>query len=84
MFASPLFKSSKYLLASLALALAAFGAPTVQAAGPTGVKNVLLVHGAWADGSSWTKVINKLHADGYNVTAVQLQEMPASILKIVL
>jgi pimeloyl-ACP methyl ester carboxylesterase len=32
----------------------------------------LLVHGAWADGSSWDKVIARLDADGYNVTAVQL------------
>jgi hypothetical protein len=30
------------------------------------------VHGAWANGSSWNKVIANLHADGYNVTAVQL------------
>jgi pimeloyl-ACP methyl ester carboxylesterase len=44
----------------------------VQAAGPTGVKNVLLVHGAWADGSSWNQIITNLSADGYNVTAVQL------------
>ena len=35
------------------------------------VKNVVLVHGAWADGSSWSKVIVLLQAKGYNVTAVQ-------------
>jgi pimeloyl-ACP methyl ester carboxylesterase len=35
-------------------------------------KNVLLVHGAWADGSSWSKVIPKLEAKGLKVTAVQL------------
>jgi pimeloyl-ACP methyl ester carboxylesterase len=35
-------------------------------------KNVLLVHGAWADGSSWSKVIPKLEAAGLHVTAVQL------------
>lgn len=45
---------------------------TVQAAGPTGVTNILLVHGAWADGSSWSKVIPLLQADGYTVVAVQL------------
>jgi pimeloyl-ACP methyl ester carboxylesterase len=49
------------------------GSPSaVQAAGPTGVKNILLVHGAWADGSSWNPIITNLTADGYNVTAVQL------------
>jgi pimeloyl-ACP methyl ester carboxylesterase len=33
--------------------------------------NVVLVHGAWADGSSWSAVIERLQADGYNVTAPQ-------------
>ncbi|MBV8083144.1 MAG: alpha/beta hydrolase [Candidatus Eremiobacteraeota bacterium] len=35
------------------------------------LKNIVLVHGAWADGSSWAKVIPLLQAQGYNVTAVQ-------------
>jgi pimeloyl-ACP methyl ester carboxylesterase len=34
--------------------------------------NVVLVHGAWADGSSWSKVIPLLQDQGLNVTAVQL------------
>lgn len=34
--------------------------------------NVVLVHGAWADGSSWSKVIPLLQEEGYNVTAVQI------------
>jgi pimeloyl-ACP methyl ester carboxylesterase len=38
----------------------------------SGVKNVVLVHGAWADGSSWSKVIPLLEAKGLHVTAVQL------------
>ena len=33
--------------------------------------NLVLVHGAWADGSSWSAVIERLQADGYNVTAPQ-------------
>ncbi len=37
-----------------------------------GVANVVLVHGAWADGSSWAKVIPLLTARGLHVTAVQL------------
>jgi len=36
-----------------------------------GVKNIVLVHGTWADGSSWAKVIPLLLAQGYHVTAVQ-------------
>ena len=37
-----------------------------------GVKNIVLVHGAWADGSSWSKVIPLLEAQGYHVVAAQL------------
>ena len=33
--------------------------------------NIVLVHGAWADGSSWREVIRLLQQDGYNVTAPQ-------------
>jgi pimeloyl-ACP methyl ester carboxylesterase len=36
--------------------------------------NVVLVHGAWADGSCWSAVIERLQADGYNVTAPQFPE----------
>jgi len=36
------------------------------------VKNIVLVHGAFVDGSSWSKVIPLLQAKGYNVTAVQM------------
>jgi pimeloyl-ACP methyl ester carboxylesterase len=37
-----------------------------------GIKNIVLVHGAWADGSSWSKVIPLLEAEGYHVAAAQL------------
>jgi len=37
----------------------------------TGIKNIVLVHGAFADGSSWSKVIALLQANDYNVIAVQ-------------
>ena len=36
--------------------------------------NVVLVHGAWADGSSWNAVIEALQADGFTVTAPQFPE----------
>jgi pimeloyl-ACP methyl ester carboxylesterase len=38
----------------------------------TRLPNIVLVHGAWADGSSWSAVIEHLQADGYQVTAPQL------------
>ena len=33
--------------------------------------NIVLVHGAWADGSSWSDVIQRLQNAGYTVTAPQ-------------
>jgi len=33
---------------------------------------IVLVHGAWADGSSWSGVIERLQAHGHDVTAPQL------------
>ena len=49
-----------------------FAAGYAQAAPAEPVKNIVLVHGAFADGSSWAKVIKILQAKGYNVTAVQI------------
>ena len=73
----PAMGAMRLLLPTITLALAGCSShtgvlPSVQAAGPAGVKNVLLVHGAWADGSSWNQIITNLNADGYNVMAVQL------------
>jgi pimeloyl-ACP methyl ester carboxylesterase len=36
--------------------------------------NIVLVHGAWADGSCWGSVIQRLQAGGYDVTAPQFPE----------
>lgn len=47
----------------------------VGSAGAAGSKpTIVLVHGAWADGSSWSKVITILQRDGYAVTSVQNPE----------
>lgn len=62
-------------LAMMAIALLA--APllaaeaSAQSAGPPQARNVVLVHGAWADGSSWSEIIARLQAAGLHVTAVQ-------------
>src|ERR1700675_4068976 len=42
-----------------------------QISAPVQARNVVLVHGAWADGSSWSEVIPRLQAAGLHVTAVQ-------------
>ena len=36
--------------------------------------NIVLVHGAWADGSSWSAVVERLQAEGYSVIAPQFPE----------
>src|SRR6202163_5033501 len=38
------------------------------------VRNIVLVHGAWADGSGWKSVYDMLVKDGYNVSIVQEPE----------
>jgi pimeloyl-ACP methyl ester carboxylesterase len=57
-------------LPSLALGTPSYGpgATARKAAKPT----IVLVHGAFADASSWAKVIPILQGDGYQVTAVQI------------
>lgn len=61
-------------MASCAILLASLSAAnvTAQTTPGQGVKNVLLVHGAWADGSSWSKVVPLLEAKGLHVVAVQI------------
>jgi pimeloyl-ACP methyl ester carboxylesterase len=36
------------------------------------VRNIVLVHGAWANGSSWSKVIPLLESRGFNVVAAHM------------
>jgi len=38
------------------------------------VRNIVLVHGAWADGSGWKGVYDILVKDGYNISIVQEPE----------
>jgi AraC-like DNA-binding protein/thioesterase domain-containing protein len=47
----------------------------------TGARNVVLVHGLFADGSSWSEVIARLQAAGLNVTSVQnpLTTLPEAV-----
>ena len=41
----------------------------------TGVRNVVLVHGGFVDGSGWQGVYDRLKADGFNVSVVQNQTL---------
>src|SRR5258706_10225937 len=66
------------LYAVAALALMLTGASLNAAAGgrapQTGIKNVVLVHGAFADGSGWEAVAMVLEKDGYTVSVAQPPE----------
>lgn len=55
----------KTLLAALAIVATTFGSADAQEAKPT----IVLVHGAFADASSWNGVISILEKDGYPVVA---------------
>jgi len=60
------------LIASVAAAALALGVSGIAAAEP--IKNVVLVHGAFADGSGWRTVADILEHDGYSVSVVQEPE----------
>ncbi|NYF87958.1 alpha/beta hydrolase [Tunturiibacter empetritectus] len=62
---------SAVLAAGLAASTAGSSA-VAQTSAPEPVKNVVLVHGAWVDGSSWSKVIPLLEAKGLHVVSVQI------------
>jgi pimeloyl-ACP methyl ester carboxylesterase len=54
-----------------ATAVLATSAVAADAASPAEIKNVLLIHGGFVDGSGWSQVYRGLRKDGYNVTIVQ-------------
>src|SRR5271165_2768508 len=63
---------NRFLTSSVAAAALAWGAAGAASAEP--VKNVVLVHGAFADGSGWRAVADILQHDGYSVSVVQEPE----------
>ena len=69
---SKMFHAALAAIAGFSLSTALAIGAAAQANSTQDVKNVVLVHGAWADGSSWDKVIPLLEAKGLHVTAVQL------------
>lgn len=68
-----MFTIKQFFSAAFTTAVAVSSMPQDVAAQSTskGVKNIVLVHGAFADGSSWSKVVAQLQAKAYNVIAVQ-------------
>ena len=68
------------MAASAAASLVPAGA-TFAAAAPVKARNVVLVHGLFADGSSWSEVIARLQSADLNVTSVQnpLTTLPEAV-----
>ncbi|MEJ0026516.1 MAG: alpha/beta hydrolase [Rhizomicrobium sp.] len=62
----------KACLAFVAASLLATAAPIAASAAP--VKNIVLVHGAWADASGWKGVYDILSKKGFHVAMVQEPE----------
>jgi pimeloyl-ACP methyl ester carboxylesterase len=67
------FHTLKVSFMSAAVTLIVLGGAALPALADP-VKNVVLVHGAWVDGSGWKPVYEILAKDGYNVTMVQVPE----------
>ena len=65
------FTRAAVITAAMGFGLAKPGVVQAQLSHEPVVKNIVLVHGAWADGSCWSKVILLLEAKGFHVVAVQ-------------
>ena len=66
---------NKYFRSATAAAALAVTAAASAASSPTpSIKNVVLVHGAFADGSGWTAVAKILERDGFKVSVAQPPE----------
>ena len=63
--------ASKLCLIAATLLMLGTGTAMAGTVAPVKANNVVLVHGSWADGSSWSDVITRLQAAGLHVTAVQ-------------
>jgi pimeloyl-ACP methyl ester carboxylesterase len=57
------------LAVTVALAIATLSTQAAESA--AGIKNIVLVHGGFVDGSGWSQVYRGLRKDGYNVAIVQ-------------
>jgi pimeloyl-ACP methyl ester carboxylesterase len=68
---SQAYRTALITIAGFLLPPMAYNGSVAQTKSPRGVRNIVIVHGAWADGSSWSKVIPLLQAKGFHVVAVQ-------------
>ena len=55
---SQICRTALIAIAGILLTAVLHTGAVAQANSPQGVRNIVIVHGAWADGSSWSKVIH--------------------------
>jgi pimeloyl-ACP methyl ester carboxylesterase len=69
---------------AVAAAVSLIATRGMAAAAPVKARNIVLVHGLFADGSCWSEVIAKLQAVGLNVVAVQnpLTTLPEAVASV--
>jgi pimeloyl-ACP methyl ester carboxylesterase len=68
---SQAYRTALIAIAGFLLTPMFYSESVAQTKAPQGARNIVIVHGAWADGSSWSKVIPLLQAKGFHVVAVQ-------------
>src|SRR6202045_4479673 len=71
MTVSQTYRTALIAIAGFLLTAVFHTGAVAQANSPQGARNIVIVHGAWDDGSSWSKVIALLQAKGLHVVAVQ-------------
>lgn len=75
---------SKALAAGAAASVVASHSIAAAVAAPAAARNVVFVHGLFADGSSWSEVVARLQAKGLNATSVQnpLTTFPEAVASV--
>src|SRR3984957_17777425 len=68
---SQAYRTALIAIAGFLLTPMFYRGAVAQTKSPQEVRNIVIVHGAWADGSSWSKVIPLLQAKGLHVVALQ-------------
>src|SRR4030095_4841106 len=68
---SQIYRTALTAIAGFLLTAVFHTGAAAQKKSPQGVRNIVIVHGAWADGSSWSKVIPLLQSNGLHVVALQ-------------
>ena len=62
---SQVYRFALIAIVGVFVAAVFYTGPIAQTKSPQGVRNIVIVHGAWADGSSWSRVIPAASSQGF-------------------